>query len=71
MSIATLDRLIDDFKALPLDDKEYALDVIKKQLTEAKRAAIAKRAKEATSNLKKGAVKTGTVKELYKELESD
>jgi len=71
MSIATLDRLIDDFKALPLDDKEYALDVIKKQLTEAKRSAIAKRAKEATSNLKKGAVKSGTVKELYMELESD
>jgi ribosomal protein S1 len=71
MSIATLDRLIDDFKALPLDDKEYALDVIKKQLAEAKRAAIAKRAKEATSNLNKGAVKTGTVKELYMELESD
>ena len=71
MSIATLDRLIDDFKALPLDDKEYALDVIKKQLTEAKRAAIAKRAKEAASNLKKGAVKTGTVKELYMELEGD
>ena len=71
MSIATLDRLIDDFKALPLDDKEYALDVIKKQLTEAKRAAIAKRSKEAASNLKKGAVKTGTVKELYMELEGD
>ena len=68
---ATLDRLIDDFKELPLDDKEYALDVIKKQLAEAKRAAIAKRAKEAKSNLKKGVVKTGTVRELYKELESD
>ena len=71
MSIATLDRLIDDFKALPLDDKEYALDVIKKQFTEAKRVSIAKRAKEAKSNLKKGAVKTGAVKELYMELESD
>ena len=32
MGIATLDRLINDFKALPLDDKEYAPYVIKKQL---------------------------------------
>ena len=71
MSGTTLDRLIDDFKELPLDDKEYALDIINKQLTESKRTAIAKRAKEAISNLKKGTVKTGTVKELYKELESD
>jgi hypothetical protein len=71
MSSTTLDRLIDDFKELLLDDKEYALDIIKKQLIESKRAAIAKRAKEAISNLKKGAVKTGTLKELYKELEND
>jgi len=71
MSSTTLDRLIDDFKQLPLDDKEYAIEVIKKQLIEAKRDAIAKRAKEAMTNLKKGMVKRGTVQELYKDLESD
>jgi len=48
------------------EDKEYAIDVIKKQLVEAKRDAIAKRAKEAMANLKKGLVKKGTVKDLYK-----
>lgn len=71
MSSATLDRLIDDFKQLTLDDKEYAIDIIKKQLIEAKRDAVAKRAKEASANLKKGSVKRGTVKELYRDLESD
>jgi ribosomal protein S1 len=71
MSITTLDRLIDDFKQLPLDDKEYAINVIRKQLIEAKREAIAKRAKEAMANLRKGKVKRGTVKELYRDLESD
>ncbi len=71
MSSTTLDRLIDDFKQLPLNDKEYAIEIIKKQLIEAKREAIAKRAKEAMANLKKGIVKRGTVKELYKDLESD
>ncbi|MCX5815353.1 MAG: hypothetical protein NTX75_03800 [Proteobacteria bacterium] len=71
MSGTTLDRLLDDFKELPIDDKEYALNIITKQFIETKRLAIAKRAKEAMSNLKKGAVKAGTVKDLYKELESD
>ncbi len=70
MSSTTLDRLIDDFKQLPLDDKEYAVDIIKKQLIDAKREAIAKRAKEAAANLKKGKVKRGTLRELYKDLES-
>ena len=70
MSSTTLDRLIDDFKQLPLDDKEYAVDIIRKQLIEAKREAIAERAKKVVSNLKKGKVKCGTVKELYKDLES-
>jgi len=71
MSSTVLDKLIDDFKQLPLDDKEYALDLIKKQLIEAKRDAIAKRAKEAMANLKKRLVKKGTVRELYRDLEID
>ena len=71
MGTNTLNKLIEDFSQLPLEDKEYAIDVIKKQLIEAKRDAIAKRAKEAMTNLKKGLVKKGTVKDLYKDLEGD
>ena len=71
MGTKTLNKLIEDFNLLPLEDKEYAIDVIKKQLGEAKRNAIAKRAKEAMTNLKKGLVKKGTVKDLYKDLEGD
>lgn len=41
------------------------------KLIEAKRDAIAKRAKEAMTNLKKGLVKKGTVKDLYKDLEDE
>jgi ribosomal protein S1 len=69
MSNTTLNKLIDDFSQLALEDKEYAVDVIKKQLIEAKRKAIARRAKEAMTNLKKGMIKRGTVKDLYKDLE--
>ena len=54
-----------------MDDKEYVVDIVKKQLVEAKRDAIAKRDKEAMDNLKKGLVKKGTVKDLYKDLEGD
>lgn len=71
MSTATLNKIIEDFSCLPIDDKEYAFDVIKKQLIEAKRAAIEKRAKKAMTNHKKGMTKKGTLKELYKDLESD
>ena len=71
MGSITLNKLIEDFNQLPLSDKEYAADIIKKQLIEAKREAIAKRAKEAMANLKKGMIKRGSVKELYKDLESD
>ncbi|MCF6149290.1 MAG: hypothetical protein E3K37_11615 [Candidatus Kuenenia sp.] len=62
---------MEDFSKLPLEDKEYAIDVIKKQLIEAKRDAMAKRAKESMGNLKKGLVKKGTIKDLYKDLECD
>jgi ribosomal protein S1 len=71
MSTAVLNKLIEDFSQLPMDDKEYAVDVIKKQLTEAKRDAIAKRAKEAMANFKKGAIRKGTVQDLHKDLEID
>jgi hypothetical protein len=71
MNIATLNKIIEDFSHLPLDDKEYAVEIIRKQLIEAKRVAIAKRAKEAMANLRKGNSKIGDIKELYKDLESD
>jgi hypothetical protein len=71
MSSATITKLIEEFNLLPLDDKEFAAEIIRKQLIEAKRNAITKRVKEVKSHLTKGMVKRGTVKELYKDLESD
>jgi hypothetical protein len=71
MNKVTLNKVIKDFSSLPLDDKEYAVDIIEKQLVEAKREGIAKRAKRAMLHLRKGEVKKGTVKALYKDLELD
>ncbi len=70
MGSVTINKLIEDFEKLSIGDKEYAVDVIKKQLIESKRTAIAKRAKEAVANRKKGLVKRGSVEELHKDLES-
>ncbi len=71
MANVTLNKVIDDFRKLPLDEKEYAIDIIEKQIVEAKREAISRRAKRAASNLKRGAVKRGSIKDLYKDLELD
>jgi len=71
MGTSALNREIEDFELLPIDDKEYAFSVLTKRLIEAKREAIAKRAKEAMANLKKGAVQRGTMKDLMKDLEGD
>jgi hypothetical protein len=71
MGTPALNRVIEDFELLPVDDKEYAFLLLKKQLIEAKREAIAKRAKEAMGNLRKKAVHKGTLKDLLKDLEGD
>jgi len=67
---SSVQHVIEDFSHLPLDDREYVVDVVKKQLIDARRDAIAKREKTASANLKKGAVKKGSVKDLFKDLEN-
>jgi hypothetical protein len=67
---ASVQNIIEDFAHLPLDDREYVVDVVKKQLIDARRDAIAKRASTALSNLKKGAIKKGSVKDLYRDIEN-
>lgn len=69
MSSTTLNKLIEGFSTLTVEDKEYAIEVIKEQLIEAKRETISKRANEAMVNRRKGKTQTGTVKELYKDLD--
>ena len=51
-------------------NKQYVAEIVKKQLTEVKMTGLAERAEEARMNLEKGAVKTGTVKDLMEDLNS-
>ncbi|HNS79793.1 MAG: hypothetical protein WBJ54_08150 [Syntrophorhabdus sp.] len=71
MNGVTLNRIIDDFNELSFEDKEYAIELIQKQLIEAKRERIVRRSKEVETNLRKGKVKRGTMEDLLKDLEND
>ena len=71
METTSLNRLIEDFNELPFEDREYAVELIRKQLIEAKRERIAGRAKGAMSNLKKDKVKKGSVEDFLQDLEND
>ena len=66
-----LSKLIEEFGRLPLDDQEYAADVLRKQVVEGKREALYRRAKAALANAKKGKVRSGTIIDLQRDLESD
>ncbi len=71
MGGASLNKLIEDFNELSFEDRVYAIEIIQKQLIEAKREKIMARAKEAMANLKKGRVKRGSVEDLLKDLDND
>jgi len=66
-----INEVIEGFMDLSAKDKEYVAEIMEKQLIEAKREKIAQRAEEAIANYKSGKVKTGSVKELYEDLEGD
>ena len=71
MKTESLNKLIEEFNNLSLEDREYAVSIIEKQLIDAKREVISIRVKKALGNYKKGICKTGSVSDLYKDLESD
>ena len=71
MSNISVDEVIKEFGELPSADKEYVAEIIRKQVIELKREKLAQRARDAKMNLEKGFVKSGGIKELLEDLESD
>lgn len=71
MKTTKVNTIIEDFNALPAEDKEFALDIIKRIYVEERREAIYKKSRRAIGSVKKGRVKQGTLKDLYKDLEND
>ena len=71
MSNTSVNEVIKEFGQLPSGDKEYVAEIIRKQVIELKRERLAQRAEEAKVNLEKSFVKSGGIKELLEDLESD
>jgi len=71
MSNINVNEVIEEFGQLPSADKEYVAEIIRKQVIELKREKLAQRARDAKMNLEKGFVKSGGIKELLEDLESD
>ena len=64
-----INSVIEGFNALPIADKEFTLDVLKKAFADAQRDSLSKRAKKAVESYKKKASKSGSLKDLYDDLE--
>jgi len=71
MSAVTVKKIVDNFRKLPLDEKEYTVDIMKKQLIETKRDLLGKNSKSVIQNYKIGRIKKGKAKDLFKDLEND
>jgi hypothetical protein len=68
MRTPDVNAVIEQFDALPLEDKEVAVEIMRKAYAEAAREALAKRATKAVSNLKAGKVKKGRLGDLLNDL---
>jgi hypothetical protein len=71
MTHTQLSDTIENFDALNLEDKEFALEIFEKNVRESKREQLIKRVKEANQNYKTGNVKKGNLKDLFEDLEND
>ncbi len=69
MKISDINAVIEQFDALPLEEKECAAAIIRKAYAEAARDAIALKVKAAIRNHKAGKVRKGGLSDLRKDLE--
>jgi hypothetical protein len=68
---SNINKVIEEFSHLSQEHMEYLAEIIRKQVTEEKRNRLAERAHEARENFEKGSAKTGTLKDLMEDLDSD
>lgn len=71
MNSSNINKVIEEFSHLRPEDKEYVAEIIRKQLIEERRNALAERAREVKASLERGTAKTGTLKDLMEDLDSD
>lgn len=69
MKTPHLHTVIEQFDALPMEEKEVVAGIIRKAYAEAAREALADRVKAAKRNLKVGKVRKGGAAELRKDVD--
>lgn len=65
----TLDNVLSEISAFSIDDKEILNEILKKRIIEEKRSLIFRDYQEALKNYENGNVKSGSVDDLFKDLE--
>jgi len=71
MADITIDDALEDFQKLNDTDKEYFLEIARKQLIELRRKNISDRVSEIEENYGAGKTKNGSSDELLKDLNDD
>ncbi len=70
MRTPDIKTVIEQFDALPWEEKEYTAGIIRKAFTEAARETLISRSKAATRNAKLGKVRKGKLSDLRKDIEA-
>lgn len=65
----TLQQAIDTVEALPPDDQELLVDIVRQRLIQRRRSQLAAEIAEAREAFAEGDVRRGTVEDLMKELD--
>ena len=68
---ASVSSLMEQFSKLPLDDRSFAIDLMQRQMVDARRMELGRRAAQAFRNYKQGKVKKGSIADLKRTLEND
>jgi len=66
--MTSIEEVLESIENLAIDDQAYVLEVLSRRLIDRRRQAIAKRAEEAEQAYKRGKVKFGTFRDLWKDL---
>ena len=64
----TINDVLEEVEHLDINDQEYVVDILSKRLIESRRAEISTRVKEAMGAYKEGKVKSGSLDDLWKDL---
>ena len=67
-NMASIKEVLENIEHLDINDQTYIFGVLSKRLIELKRSEIAKRAIEAEQTFRGGKVKSGTLDDLWNDL---